>query len=119
VPTSMLNEGFEYYQHFDMHIVNINLTRATMDVVSIFNELLKEIISTEKNKIIINLSKCEFIDSSIVGVLVSSIKKATAMGGDLKLVGLQPAVDSMMELTRMHRIFESFKTINEAVASFD
>ncbi len=119
VPTSMLNEGFEYYQHFDMHIVNVDLTRATMDVVSIFNELLKEIISTEKNKIIINLSKCEFIDSSIVGVLVSNIKKATAMGGDLKLVGLQPAVDSMMELTRMHRIFESFKTIDEAVASFD
>ena len=41
------------------------------------------------------------------------------MGGDLKLVGLQPAVDSMMELTRMHRIFESFKTIEAAVASFD
>ena len=85
VVNSMLNEGFEYFQYFDMHIVNVNLTRATMDVVSTFNELLKEIISTEKNKLIINLSKCEFIDSSIVGVLVSSIKKATAYGRRFKI----------------------------------
>ena len=101
-----------------MHIVNVNLTRATMDSVAPFKELLQEIIGAEKFKIVVNLSKCEFIDSSIVGVLVHSNKKVTPMGGDLRLAGLNPAVYSMMELTRMHRIFESFPTVEAAVASF-
>ena len=40
------------------------------------------------------------------------------MGGDVKLVGFQPAVNSMFELTRMYRVFDSFKSINEAVQSY-
>ncbi len=119
VAKSMLNEGFEHFEYLDVQIINVNLPRATMDVVSTFNGLMQEVISKNRNRIIVNLSKCEFIDSSIVGVLVSGIKKATAMGGDLRLVGLHPAVRSMMEFTRMHRIFESFQTIDAAVASFE
>jgi anti-sigma B factor antagonist len=117
--TSLPSESFEYWQYSDVHIVNVNLTRATMDSVASFKKLLQEIIGAEKFKIVVNLSKCEFIDSSIVGVLVHSNKKVTPMGGDLRLACLNSAVYSMMELTRMHRIFESFPTVEAAVASFD
>jgi len=34
------------------------------------------------------------------------------------LVGFQPAVHSMFELTRMYRVFESFKSADDAVQSF-
>ena len=67
----------------------------------------------------VDLSTCEFIDSSFLGALVVSLKKVTAMGGDLRLVGFQPAVHSMLELTRMHRVFESFPTKEAAIKSFD
>jgi anti-anti-sigma regulatory factor len=33
-------------------------------------------------------------------------------------VGFQPSVHSMFELTRMYRVFESYKTKEEAVQSF-
>jgi len=36
----------------------------------------------------------------------------------LRLVGFQPAVHSMFELTRMYRVFESFKSKEEAITSF-
>ena len=113
------DENFEYYKYFDIHIVNINLTRVTMDVASALKELMDEIINAEQNKLIVNLTQCEFIDSSILGVLVNSIKKATKVGGDLRLVGLQPEVHQMMELTRMYRIFSSHLTLEEAIASYD
>ena len=70
-------------------------------------------------KIVVDLSSCEFIDSTFLGSLVVSLKKLTGLGGDLRLVGFQPAVHSMFELTRMYRVFESFKSIDEAVQSFN
>ena len=77
-----------------------------------------EEIGNGNKKIVVNLSRCEFIDSTFLGSLVVTLKKVTSIGGDLRLVGFQPAVSSMFELTRMYRVFESFKTPEEAVKSF-
>lgn len=117
--SSIMDGDLEHYEYFDLDIINVNLYRATMDIAFAFNKLLQRIISTERNKVIVNLSNCEFIDSSIIGALVNNLKKATSVGGDLRLVGFHPSVNSMLELTRMKRVFESFKTIEEAIKSFD
>ncbi len=118
VDASLTDGTFEHFQEADIQIINVNLSRATMEVVTIFNEFLDGIISREKNKIIVNLLDCEFIDSSILGALVKNLKKATSLGGDLRLVGFHPAVHSMMELTRMLRLFEYFSTLEAAIRSF-
>ncbi|MDY6849306.1 MAG: STAS domain-containing protein [Geoalkalibacter sp.] len=71
-----------------------------------------------KNHIVIDLQEVRFIDSSGLGALVSGFKNASARNGNLKLCGLQPQVKSMFELTRLHRVFEIFSGIDEALASF-
>ena len=81
--------------------------------------LLVNDIQRDFKKIVVDLSTCEFIDSTFLGSLVVSLKKLTGLGGDLRLVGFQPAVHSMFELTRMYRVFESFKSTDEAVQSFN
>ncbi len=82
------------------------------------NKFLLNDIQRGFKKIVVDLSSCEFIDSTFLGSLVVSLKKLTGLGGDLRLVGFQPAVHSMFELTRMYRVFESFKSSDEAVESF-
>lgn len=71
-----------------------------------------------KNHIVIDLQDVRFVDSSGLGALVSGFKNASARNGNLKLCGLQPQVKSMFELTRLHRVFEIFSGIEEAMASF-
>ncbi|AJF06936.1 STAS domain-containing protein [Geoalkalibacter subterraneus] len=71
-----------------------------------------------KNHIVIDLQDVRFIDSSGLGALVSGFKNASARNGNLKLCGLQPQVKSMFELTRLHRVFEIFSGVDEALASF-
>ena len=83
-----------------------------------FKQVLVNDIQRDFKKIVVDLSSCEFIDSTFLGSLVVSLKKLTGLGGDLRLVGFQPAVHSMFELTRMYRVFESFKSADEAVQSF-
>lgn len=102
----------------DVLVEVVNLTRATLKEAEEFKQTLTQDIETGARKIIVDLTDCEFIDSTFLGALVVSLKKVTALGGDLRLVGFQPAVHSMFELTRMYRVFESFKTKEEAINSF-
>ena len=80
-------------------------------------EMLK-LFDEGKNNIVIDLKDVRFVDSSGLGSLVSGFKNASARNGILKLCGLQPQVKSMFELTRLHRVFEIFPGLDEALASF-
>jgi anti-anti-sigma factor len=103
----------------DVLVQVVDLTRATLKEADEFKYTLSKSIEQGYRKIIVDLSLCEFIDSTFLGALVVSLKKVTAMGGDLRLVGFHPAVHSMMELTRMHRVFESFSTKEDAINSYE
>ena len=96
----------------------VNLTRATLKEAEEFKQILLKDIELGWRKIIVDLTDCEFIDSTFLGALVVSLKRITGLGGDLKLVGFQSAVESMFQLTRMYRVFETFPTRDEAVKSF-
>lgn len=68
--------------------------------------------------LLIDLKEVRFIDSSGLGVLVSGFKNAAARQGSLKLSGLQSQVKSMFELTRLHRVFDIFQTVDDALESY-
>jgi anti-anti-sigma factor len=103
----------------DVLVQVVDLTRATLREADEFKYTLSKSIEQGYRKIVVDLSLCEFIDSTFLGALVVSLKKVTTMGGDLRLVGFHPAVHSMMELTRMHRVFESFSTKEDAINSYE
>ena len=109
---------FTKEKYDDILVEDVNLTRATLKEAEEFKLTLSQDIEEGARKIIVDLSQCEFIDSTFLGALVVSLKKITGLGGDLRLVGFQPAVHSMFELTRMYRVFESYKTKDEAIQSF-
>ena len=110
---------FERTTNNKVVVLEVNLLRATLKEAEEFKNHLMEEINRGNKKIVVNLSRCEFIDSTFLGSLVVALKKVTSSGGDLRLVGFQPAVSSMFELTRMYRVFERFETPEEAVSSFN
>jgi anti-anti-sigma factor len=110
--------GFIQETHGDTLIEVVNLIRATLNDANEFKQVLYQDIESGCRKIIVDLSECEFIDSTFLGALVISLKKVTELGGDIRLVVFQPAVITMLQLTRMNRIFDSFETREEAITSF-
>jgi|SRR3972149_1613373 len=105
-------------EYKDVIVEVVDLSRATLNEAEEFKQRLAEDIESGYKKIVADLSACEFIDSTFLGTLVISLKKVTSLGGDLRLVGFQPAVHSMFELTRMYRVFETFKTKADAINSY-
>ncbi len=69
-------------------------------------------------KLIFDLSKLQFVDSSGLGALLSCLRQLNSSGGDLKLCGMCKPVRALFELVRMHRIFEIFNTREEAIQAF-
>lgn len=68
--------------------------------------------------LLVDLKEVRFIDSSGLGVLVSGFKNASTRQGTLKLSALQTQVKSMFELTRLHRVFDIYQTVDEALESY-
>ena len=54
----------------------------------------------------IDLSPVEFVDSSGIGALLSVYKKLPAQSTGVKLLRVKPGVQAVIELLRLHRIFE-------------
>ena len=69
-------------------------------------------------KVVLDLTRLRFIDSSGLGVLVSGYKNAATHQGSIKLCSLQTQVKSMFELTRLHRVFDIYQTMDEALESY-
>ncbi|MBK5276133.1 MAG: STAS domain-containing protein [Desulfuromonadales bacterium] len=68
--------------------------------------------------LLVDLKEVRFIDSSGLGVLVSGYKNASTRQGSIKLCSLQSQVKSMFELTRLHRVFDIYQTVDEALESY-
>ena len=75
-------------------------------------------IAEESKKIVLELSRVNFIDSSGCGSLLSCHRQIKSLGGDLKICGMQETVRMVFELVRMDRIIDLFDSKEEAVKAF-
>ena len=69
-------------------------------------------------KLVFDLTRLRFVDSSGLGVFISCLRKLNVRGGDVKLCGMSKHVRAVFELVRMHRIFDIHATKEDAVAAF-
>jgi len=68
--------------------------------------------------LIIDCSALDYMDSSGLGVFVSSLRKAVVKGGDIRLAALMPKVRMLLELTRVDKVFHTYANVEDALTSF-
>lgn len=68
--------------------------------------------------ILLNLKNVTTIDSAGVGELVSAYTSVAHRGGKLKLVGLPPKVNDILQITQLITVFEVYDDEPSAVESF-
>jgi anti-sigma B factor antagonist len=69
-------------------------------------------------KVVFDLSRLRFVDSSGLGAMLSCLRQLSGRGGDLRLAGMSRPVRALFELVRMHRIFDIYGTKEEAIKAF-
>lgn len=80
--------------------------------------LVDKVLTAGTTKILLNLTAVPMVDSMGIGEIVRAFTKVQESGGSLKLVGLTDRVYGALQITRLLSLIESFKTEEEAVASF-
>lgn len=66
---------------------------------------------------IVDLAGVEQIDSAGLGGLIAALKRTTDAGGDLKIARLQKRPRLVFEITRSHKVFEIFDSLEEALGA--
>ncbi len=72
----------------------------------------------ERKRVVFDLERLNFVDSSGLGAILSFLRLLNAQGGDLKLCSMSKPVRTLFELVRMHRIFDIYNSKEEAVRAF-
>ncbi|MFO7445201.1 MAG: STAS domain-containing protein [Ignavibacteriaceae bacterium] len=103
----------------DIVVHSVNINRATMKEAGEFKQALLKDINGGQKKLIIDLSKCEFMDSSFLGSLIMSCKEAEKHGSILKIAGVHSDAQVILEITGTSKIFDQYKNKNEAIKSFN
>ncbi|MDX1973607.1 MAG: STAS domain-containing protein [Candidatus Sumerlaeia bacterium] len=87
------------------------------------NEILKaELVQHLENghsRIVLNFSGVDFVDSSFLGMIIVILKRATSVGGDVRICCLTPALTTIFSMMRLNRLFTLYPTLQEAEQSFD
>jgi anti-sigma B factor antagonist len=77
-----------------------------------------KLLSARTPKIIVNLSKVSYVDSSGLATLVEILKNMRSYGGRLRLTNLSAKIKSLFEITKLEKLFEIMPDEAEAISTF-
>ncbi|MBN2416162.1 STAS domain-containing protein [bacterium] len=82
------------------------------------HEKVKELIDNNVKKIVIDLAKVKWMNSSGLGTMMGCLTSLKTANGELKLSGVAEKVKSLFMMTKLITIFETYDTVEDAVADF-
>jgi anti-sigma B factor antagonist len=77
-----------------------------------------KLVQAKSQKVVINLQKVGYVDSSGLATIVEILKNFRGFGGKLKLCNLSNKVKSLFEITKLEKLFDIADTEEEAVKGF-
>lgn len=83
------------------------------------NKTLHQLIDEGKTNIVADLSKVGFMNSSGLGMLIGGLTTMRKAGGDLRIANATDKIESLLVVTKLITVFRHFKSVDEAVKSFE
>ena len=85
---------------------------------SALNDFLHKLITEKKNQVVVDLKAVSFINSSGLGMLIGGLTTMRHSGGELKLACASKKVENLLEMTKLLKVFDLHKNVNNAIAAF-
>ena len=100
----------------DICIIDVNGDLDSYAAVDLREELEK--LQRKNVKVVVNLSKVEYINSTAVGALVGTAKRVRRKKGDLKVYGLADNLQRTFDLVGASKVLEVYASEADAISSF-
>ncbi len=99
----------------DIILVSVNINEASLNQSDAFKSFLYEASTLTPPKLVLDLAKIEYMDSSFIGALVAGLKNVLSKGGEMALVNISSDVMALFELTRLDKVFKIYDSLEEAI----
>ena len=111
----------------DAHIEEERLDRGTiliavsgeadLRVAGELREQLHSVIDEHPSAVVVDLSEATLVDSTVLGVLVGTLKRMRASGGHFRVISPGGEIRRVLELTSLDRVFSLDRSRTEALAA--
>lgn len=99
-------------------VVRVKETRLTYPLLADFANTVASLIGSGERKILLDMSTVVYVDSATIGCLMDLYRQATAVGGTLKLSGVQKRVETMLTMTGAQNFLQMHADEAAAIKSF-
>ncbi len=96
-------------------VLKVNLLRATANETELFKNFLSKHSESINNSIILDLSNCNFVDSTFLSSIISFNKKYDV---NMKLVVADTRQLTIFKITKLDSIFNIYTDIENAIAAY-
>ena len=80
---------------------------------------IRESVAEGKKNVLIDLSRVSWVNSTGLGILIANYTTLKREQGMLKLVGVSKRIESILMVTKLNTIFDSYAEEADALQSFD
>ncbi len=104
----------------DVAVLALEGKLAGLEGRGVIQEKIRTVLqkkSDQVKNIVLDLARVTWIDSTGLGELISCLSSAKKNGGTLVLAQLQAPVQSLLKMTNLTQIFDTYDTVEEAVAA--
>ena len=83
-----------------------------------FRGRIKELVEEGFIKIVLDVGKLKWVNSSGLGAMISAMTTINNAGGDMRIANVTEKIKSLFMITQLVKVFKSYETSERAVASF-
>ncbi|MCY4329354.1 MAG: STAS domain-containing protein [Endozoicomonadaceae bacterium] len=108
--------NFNHSKQNQFTVVKIDENRLDASQANAFKDYMLGLLNSGEDKIILDLSKINFMDSSGLGAVVA-VRKELMSKDDSKmhLANPQSAINDLLDLTCMNKVFSIFSSVEDAL----
>ncbi len=83
-----------------------------------FKDKIYKLLDGGVKNVVVNLSEVKRMNSSGLGILISALTSLRNKDGNMKLAGINDAMEGILVMTKLNTIFETYDTAEGAAKSF-
>lgn len=109
---------FKHYEKDGVDVIEVKGKILGGDDFLPLDDQLYALIGKGRSKAIIDLGKCDWINSTGLGRLIHHSTTFKNMNGELKLANLTEKINKIIVITRLTTVFDVTDSVDEAIKKF-
>jgi anti-sigma B factor antagonist len=85
---------------------------------TVFRDELKKHLDDGIRKVVIDLGKVDWMNSSGLGILIGGLTTVKNSTGEMKLARTTDKIQSLLMITKLVQVFDTYDSVEAAIASF-